>query len=142
LLVKTVIEELDEAECWRLIDGAEVGRIGFTGRYGQVVLPVNYKVHDGSLVFRTGEHSPLEEDLHTGIADADYKVAFEIDDIDTAERAGWSVLVQGAAHLVHDEAEQAKFRSTGVDPWAGGVREMFVRISPTRISGRRITHPR
>jgi hypothetical protein len=41
LLVKTVIEELDEAECWRLIGGAEVGRIGFTGRYGQVVLPVN-----------------------------------------------------------------------------------------------------
>ena len=142
MLVKTVIEELDEAECWHLIDGAEVGRIGFTGRYGTVVLPVNYQVHDGSLVFRTGEHSPMEEDLHTGIADADYKVAFEIDDIDVAGRAGWSVLVQGAAHLVRDEAEQAELKSIGVNPWAGGVRDIFVRISPMRISGRRITHPR
>jgi nitroimidazol reductase NimA-like FMN-containing flavoprotein (pyridoxamine 5'-phosphate oxidase superfamily) len=142
LVVKTVIEELDEAECWGLIGRAEVGRIGFTGRYGPVVLPVNYRVHDGSLVFRTGEHSPMEEDLHTGITDADYKVAFEIDDIDAAGHAGWSVLVQGAAHLVRDEEEQAELRSIGVDPWPGGVRESFVRISPTRVSGRRITHPK
>jgi len=29
-------------------------------------------------VFRTAEHGPLDEDLRTGIADAYYKVAFDL----------------------------------------------------------------
>jgi hypothetical protein len=33
---------------------------------------------DGTVVFRTREGSALSEDLRTGIADAEYKVAFEI----------------------------------------------------------------
>jgi hypothetical protein len=46
------------------------------------VLPVNYKLYNGAIVFRTAEHGPLDEDLRTGITDAEFKVAFEIDDID------------------------------------------------------------
>ncbi len=51
-------------------------------------------------MFRTAANSPLDEDLRTGIANADYKVAFEIDSIDLATRRGWSVLIQGPAHHV------------------------------------------
>ncbi len=101
------VEELTDAESLRLIEQAEIGRIGFTGRFGPVILPVNFKVLDGSVVFRTAAGSPLGEDLRTGIVDAEYKVAFEIDEIDKAERTGWSVLIQGGAHLVDDEDERA-----------------------------------
>ena len=100
---------------------------------------MNYKWHDGAIVFRTVRHSALDEDLQTGIAGGDYMVAFEIDDFDVPRREGWSVLVQGPAHHVDSEAERASAAQAGVEPWAGGVRELFIRIVPTRITGRRIT---
>jgi hypothetical protein len=40
-------------------------------------------------MFGTSRHSALDEDLQTGIPGGEYKVAFEIDEIDTAERIGW-----------------------------------------------------
>jgi nitroimidazol reductase NimA-like FMN-containing flavoprotein (pyridoxamine 5'-phosphate oxidase superfamily) len=133
-----VIEELDENECLTLIAPGGIGRIAYVGRFGPVVLPVNYELRDGAIVFRTAEHGPLDEDLRTGIADADYKVAFEIDEIDPPARQGWSVLVQGPAHHVTD-AERSAIRDAGVEPWAPGDRELFVRIVPSRITGRRIS---
>ncbi len=131
------IEKLDEAECLRLIAQGGIGRIAYNGRFGPAVLPVNYQWHDGAVVFRTAEHSALDEDLRTGIAGGEYKVAFEIDDIDMAGRQGWSVLIQGPAHHVAD-AERAAAVQAGVESWAGGERELFVRIVPSRITGRRI----
>jgi nitroimidazol reductase NimA-like FMN-containing flavoprotein (pyridoxamine 5'-phosphate oxidase superfamily) len=132
------VEELDEAECLRLISAGGVGRIAYTGRFGPVVLPVNYKLHEGAIVFRTAPGSPMDEDLRTGISDADYQVAFEIDEVDLAAREGWSVLVQGAAHHVESDAERASLTRAGVEPWPGGERELFLRIIPSRITGRRI----
>ena len=136
--MEPILEELTEAESLRLIEQAEIGRIGFSGRYGPAILPVNFKVLDGSVVFRTEADSPLGEDLRTGIAHAEYKVAFEIDEIDKIEKTGWSVLIQGAVHYVEDEEERAVVVKTGVQPWAGSGRDLYVRIKPTFISGRRI----
>lgn len=131
-------QALDEAECLRLISPAGVGRLAYNGRYGLTVLPVNYAVHEGTIVFRTAHDSPTDEDLRTGIADAEYKVAFEIDELNPALREGWSVLVQGSVHHVTSEDERASVLKAGVEPWAGGARELFLRIQPTRITGRRV----
>jgi nitroimidazol reductase NimA-like FMN-containing flavoprotein (pyridoxamine 5'-phosphate oxidase superfamily) len=132
-----VMEVLDENECLRLMGPGGIGRIAYVGRFGPAVLPVNYKLRGGAIVFRTAENGPLDEDLRTGIADADYQVAFEIDDIDLAAGRGWSVLVQGPAHHVQG-AELDVVRGTGVEPLAPGDRELFVRIFPSRITGRRV----
>lgn len=130
-----VIEQLGENQCLALIAPGGIGRIAYAGRFGPVVLPVNYRLRDGAVVFRTAEHSPLDEDLRTGITSADYQVAFEIDDIDPAGRRGWSVLIQGPAHhLTRDEAAGAGV----IESWAPGERELFVRITPTRVTGRRV----
>ena len=133
-----VIEELDEDTCLQLISQEGIGRIAYAGRFGLVVLPVNYTLHDGAVVFRTAEHGPLDEDLRTGIEGAEYKVAFEIDDIDLAERQGWSVLIQGPAHHVTGAERDAAVRA-GIQALAPGERELFVRIVPSRITGRRIS---
>ena len=137
---KVRIEELTEQECLTLIAGGGIGRIAYAGRYGQTVLPVNYELLDNTIVFRTGEDSPLEEDLQTGIRHAEFQVAFEIDEINVAEKDGWSVLIQGPAHHIDSDAERAAARQTGVQPWSGGAKEHSIRIVPTRITGRRI-HP-
>ena len=106
-ITERAVELLDEAACLRLIAAGGVGRIGYTSRFGPVVLPVNYRLHEGTIVFRTGLHSSMVEDLRTGIAEAEYKVAFEIDQIRPATQEGWSVLIQGSAHFVESEAEAA-----------------------------------
>jgi nitroimidazol reductase NimA-like FMN-containing flavoprotein (pyridoxamine 5'-phosphate oxidase superfamily) len=132
-----VIVELSEEECLNLISGGGIGRIAYASRSGPAVLPVNYALQDGAVVFRTAPNGPLDEDLRTGIAGADYKVAFEIDSIDLASRQGWSVLIQGPAHHVTGTEEEA-VRRAGVESWAPGDRELFVRIVPSRITGRRV----
>lgn len=133
-----VMEALDEAECMRLISPGGIGRIAYSGRFDLTVLPVNYKLHDGTIVFRTAQGGATGEDLRTGIANAEYKVAFEVDDFDKTAREGWSVLLQGPAHHVDSEAERASILAVGVEPWPGGEREHFIRITPTRVTGRRI----
>ncbi len=133
-----VLEELDEAECLRLIAPGGIGRIAFSGRYGLTVLPVNYRLFNGTIVFRTAQDSATDEDLRTGIAAAEYLVAFEIDQFDTAAREGWSVLIQGSAHHVESAAERASVEAAGVSPWADGGRELFLRVVPNRITGRRV----
>ncbi len=132
-----VIEELSEDECLELIAPGGIGRIAYVGRFGPAVLPVNYALHDGAIVFRTAEHGPLDQDLRTGITGADYHVAFEIDEIDVRARSGWSVLVQGPAHHV-TPAELDAAGGARVETWAPGDREMVVRIVPSRITGRRV----
>jgi nitroimidazol reductase NimA-like FMN-containing flavoprotein (pyridoxamine 5'-phosphate oxidase superfamily) len=133
-----MIENLDEAECLRLISPGGVGRIAFTGRYGPTVLPVNYQLHQGDIIFRTQHDSATDEDLRTGIQNASYRVAFEVDDFSAAAREGWSVLVQGGARHAESEEERASAHQAGVEPWAPGERDPFVRVVPSRITGRRI----
>lgn len=132
------IEELDETESLRLISQGVIGRIAYQSRFGPAVLPVNYKWYEGAVVFRTVRHSALDEDLQTGIVGGEYMVAFEIDDFDVTARQGWSVLIQGPAHHIESEAEREAAARSGVQPWAPGERELFLRIIPQRITGRRI----
>lgn len=138
VISEPVVEILDATQCLPLIAGGGVGRIGYTSRFGPTVLPVNYLLYEGTIVFRTGVRSSLEEDLRTGIADAEYSVAFEIDQMNPVMEEGWSVLVQGAAHFVDSDEELAPIARLGVRAWAGGAKDQFVRIIPSRITGRRI----
>jgi nitroimidazol reductase NimA-like FMN-containing flavoprotein (pyridoxamine 5'-phosphate oxidase superfamily) len=136
-----VIQDLDEAECLGLVAGQEVGRIAYNGRFGPMVLPVNYRLFEGSIVFRTAQGSTVDEDLTTGIADAEYLIAFEIDELYPDRKEGWTVLIHGSAHHVTDEDERSTLAQTGVTPWTGDARDLYMRIRPTHIGGRRITHP-
>lgn len=130
------LESLDEEECRELIAGGGVGRIGYRSRYGLVVVPVNYVVHDGDVVFRTTVGGSMDEDLRTGIAGAEYLVAFEIDRINERTREGWSVLIQGTAH--HAGADPGRATAADVRPWPGGHRDLYFRVVPTRITGRAV----
>jgi len=135
------VQELETAESLRLVAGQEIGRVAYNGRFGPMVLPVNYRLFEDSIVFRTAQGSTMDQDLTTGIADAEYLIAFEIDHLDPDRREGWTVLIHGSAHHVTDEDERASVAQAGVTPWVGGVRDLYMRIRPTHIAGRRITHP-
>jgi nitroimidazol reductase NimA-like FMN-containing flavoprotein (pyridoxamine 5'-phosphate oxidase superfamily) len=115
-----------------LLEPGGVGRVGFMSAEGIVILPVNYAVTAKTVVFRTAPDTLLAV-LGNG------PVSFQADRADEASHAGWSVLVQGHAHTVADEAAVRSLEhGTGLEPWASGARDVWVRIVPARISGRRI----
>ncbi|MFD1120737.1 pyridoxamine 5'-phosphate oxidase family protein, partial [Sphaerisporangium aureirubrum] len=114
-----------------------VGRVGFALADGPVVLPVNYVIHEGAVVFRTSFGGAMDDDLRTGAPGVEYKVAFEVDEVDPVGRTGWSVLLRGPVHHV-DAEERERLGVPDVESWAGGERELFVRITPQEVTGRRI----
>jgi nitroimidazol reductase NimA-like FMN-containing flavoprotein (pyridoxamine 5'-phosphate oxidase superfamily) len=122
--------------CDELLAASEVGRIAFLHAGAPAILPINFRYHEGRIVFRTAVGSKLYA------AGRGYPVAFEIDEWDAKRRTGWSVLVQGIASEVSDEAELAELFGLGLRPWADQVdRSNWVQIQPEDISGRRIpTH--
>lgn len=134
---RPVLETLDRDECLRLIAPGGIGRVAFNGSHGPTVLPVNYRVHNGAVIFRTAHGGPMDQDLRTGVEGVEIKIGFEVDRIDEDLWTGWSVLVQGPAHHVRpDRAEEV----AGVDvtPWAGGDRPLYIRVIPHQVTGRRI----
>jgi nitroimidazol reductase NimA-like FMN-containing flavoprotein (pyridoxamine 5'-phosphate oxidase superfamily) len=132
------VEQMDEAECLRLISGGGVGRIAYSGQFGLAVLPVSYKLLEGSIVVRTPLGSSTDEDLRTGIRGADFRVTFEIDQVGNDAQQGWFVVIQGPAHHVdaHDDRLHAWQRGSRSSDWRAP--EHFVRITPAVIVGRRL----
>ncbi|MFI6512275.1 pyridoxamine 5'-phosphate oxidase family protein [Streptosporangium sp. NPDC050855] len=136
--VPGALETLDRQECLRLIAPGGVGRVAFDDQGGPVILPVNYVLHEETVIFRTAVGGPFDAGLRTGVEGVEFKIAFEVDQLDAAASEGWSVLVRGGVHHVSDPEELAAAQATGVQPWAGGERTLYVRISANEITGRRV----
>lgn len=126
------IEVLSFLQCEELLERGTVGRVGMLVAGEPVILPVNYRYVRGSVVFRTalGEKSDA--------AAMERPMAFEIDDWDAARETGWSVLVKGTAHEVAGD-DRAVVAASTLRPWARAVeRDVWVRIVPNEITGRRL----
>ncbi|GHE14977.1 helix-turn-helix domain-containing protein [Streptomyces alanosinicus] len=125
--------EMALGECLVRLGSHGVGRLALPTAAGPVIVPVNYSVVDGAIVFRTGLGA-------TPSLAAGCQVAFEIDRIDDAFSQGWSVLVRGYARTVRDPAEQRHYTERSFStPWAGGTRDVWIRIDPEVVTGRRVT---
>jgi nitroimidazol reductase NimA-like FMN-containing flavoprotein (pyridoxamine 5'-phosphate oxidase superfamily) len=134
MLVDEGLELLTEEEALALLGCAEVGRIGLTIGAMPAIFPVNYRMIDGAIMFRTAPGSKLSAATQGTV------VAFEVDDHDREDRTGWSVLAVGRAEVLHDGQTALKAISARLAPYADGKRFSIVKIEPTFISGRRIVH--
>ena len=101
------------------------------------VLPVNFVVNDGAIVFRTVPGTKLDA------ATAGMVVAFEADHYgDETDRWGWSVLIRGVAEKIADPTELQAARTLPLESWAfDGSADRYVRIVPSIITGRRVIPP-
>ena len=122
--------------CLDLLATVPVGRVSFFADGEIVVLPVNHVVDGQDPIFCTTRGSKLSA------AEGQNLVAFEADDYDERTQSGWSVLVNGRAQGVYEDAEIERLSRLGVHPWVTAVeRPFWVRIRPTSISGRRTPGP-
>ena len=123
---KSHLRDIPRDECFELLKSRQVGRVGFVDPDGPVVLPVNYVIHDESVLIATSPANSLSRHA------VGRPVAFEVDEIDEFNESGWSLLVRGQASLVpKDELPEEQ-----PNPWVDGNRSLVFRISPSQISGR------
>ncbi len=125
--------ELTEQECRDLLSRHVVGRVALSTPGGPRIVPVNYALHDNSVVFRTAPYSEL------GTYGWDAELAFEVDQIDEERHSGWSVIALGRGSLIEDTDELSQIRGRmDPHPWAGGSRQLYMRLTWRTLTGRRI----
>jgi hypothetical protein len=124
--------DLSRAECLDLLAAKRVGRIAYPVDQGARILPVNYILADDGIIFRTVPDGEISRHALDSIC------AFEIDETDDLFESGWSVIVVGRLRLATEE-DFARMRYGKLpEPWVGGDRRMFVRLSGEDVSGRRV----
>jgi nitroimidazol reductase NimA-like FMN-containing flavoprotein (pyridoxamine 5'-phosphate oxidase superfamily) len=133
-----VLEPLDRAECLELIRDGGIGRVAFDDGEGPTVIPVNFAMDGDAVVFRTSLEGRLNQSLATALTGAAMRIAFEVDEIDTEQHSGWSVLLRGGGYPLPDH-ERPAFPT--VEPWPGGERPVYIRLDPQEVSGRRLRSP-
>ena len=126
---------MSRQRCIELLEASHVGRVAWQSSDGQQILPVSYAYHQGTVIFRTSPFGVLSELIHA------HDAAFEVDELDQNERLGWSIVVQGQAQAVEEPQNLVQFWTVdGVSPWAAGIRNLFIQITPRRITGRQLLH--
>ena len=126
-------EVLYEDQCWELLGQVEVGRLAIAVAGDVDIYPVNFVVDGRELVFRTAEGTKLLEVVLAG------RVAFEVDGYEPEHGRAWSVVVKGHAHDLDHFSELYQAQDLPLFPWNASPKERFVRIEPSRVTGRRFT---
>ncbi|WP_284977447.1 pyridoxamine 5'-phosphate oxidase family protein [Arthrobacter sp. fls2-241-R2A-200] len=130
---KPATEILETHQCWDLLRGVSVGRLAVVVDSEPDIFPVNYKVDHGTLVFRTGEGTKLHAALSEG------PVAMEADGVNAETGVAWSVVIKGNASAVKLTEEVLDTVGLLLFPWEAGQKDHFIRITPSKVTGRRFT---
>ena len=128
--------EIPRDDCLALLAASSVGRVAVSTPDGPHIIPVNYTVFDDTVVVRTSSYSLL------GTYARDAVVALEIDGHDPDARSGWSVVLRGRATIESDPRTIRSIRAATPDaPWAGGTRNLYLRLRTDQVSGRAVGDP-
>jgi nitroimidazol reductase NimA-like FMN-containing flavoprotein (pyridoxamine 5'-phosphate oxidase superfamily) len=124
-----VVTEMTAEENWHLLKNAQLGRLALSVRDDVDIFPINFAVSDGALYFRTSPGSKLAE------LTANPRVALEADRYDDETAA--SVIVKGIAERLELQSDIDSADALELRPWIPTLKYRWVRIVPTRITGRR-----
>jgi nitroimidazol reductase NimA-like FMN-containing flavoprotein (pyridoxamine 5'-phosphate oxidase superfamily) len=117
--------DLSSADCWALLATASVGRIALSIRALPMIVPVRYRVDDGSVAISLGRPGLPVATVHDAV------VAFAVDDIDQGSTTGWMVQMQGRARLATSLASSGSSDPAHID--------QVIRLAPATVTGHRFT---
>lgn len=130
---ETRLDELSLEECLDFLRAGSVGRIGVVVDDFPIIVPINYRlVETGGrprVIVRTQSGNVIER--------ASLNVAFQIDELDSLHKQGWSVLIRGT--LQHVDFGTTDFRECfDPHPWLTDERDSWLLLEPFEITGRRL----
>ena len=120
--------ELNDGQSWRLLEGTKHGRLVVSVAGEPDIFPVNYVSANGKLYLRTAPGNKLAQ-LTINSA-----VLLEADGILSDE--AWSVVLRGKARVLSNSAELAAVEELGLKSWVPTLKDFYVEIEPTSVSGR------
>lgn len=135
MAVTTWLFDIPAQECEDLLANASLGRLGVVLDGRPEIFPVNH-VYDrerGCVAFPTNEGSKLHGALNWPW------VAYEVDGIGASGEGAWSVMVVGRGEEITDPDEIARLSSGRHVLWRSGDSARWVRIVPSKVTGRRIS---
>jgi nitroimidazol reductase NimA-like FMN-containing flavoprotein (pyridoxamine 5'-phosphate oxidase superfamily) len=118
---------LDAAECWRLLEAQTIGRLATTTDQGPRIWPINFRVREESLIFRSAPGSKV---WNIG---RDDRVAFEVDGLESG--LYWSVVVLGTAQVIDKDEPGPRTEHDELHPVAPGPKPVLFRITPDSATG-------
>jgi nitroimidazol reductase NimA-like FMN-containing flavoprotein (pyridoxamine 5'-phosphate oxidase superfamily) len=128
-------DEIEPADCWRLLGSQAVGRLGVVVGHYPLVFPVNYALDETTIVFRSGSGTKLHSIQRSN-------VTFEVDSIDPVHHSGWSVMIKGVAQELsvdRNRSTVSRADAGGATPWGPRRTEPLHPHSRRRDNGQ--THP-
>jgi hypothetical protein len=126
-------EDLDEAECRRLLAASSIGRLGFTDGALPAIVPVPFAMHHGDVLVAARRGSSVVRAVRGAV------VAFEVGTVDPASRAGWSVTVVGPSRVVTDPDEVARLDGAGAGTRPPDRLRCYIAIRLGLLRGWRMT---
>jgi nitroimidazol reductase NimA-like FMN-containing flavoprotein (pyridoxamine 5'-phosphate oxidase superfamily) len=131
--VQAASPTLDRAACMTLLRACEVGRVVYTADAMPAIAPVNYVVDVDTIAIHTDSESRLSA---AGRHDV---VAFEVDEIDEATGAGWSVVVVGRTSEITSADELDGLVAASLRSWTSDGPGRYLRISCDIVTGQRLS---
>ena len=120
--------ELDDEQSWRLLEGTKHGRLVVSVGGEPDIFPVNYVTAHRKIYLRTAPGNKLAQ------LTINATVLFETDGILSEE--AWSVVLRGKARVLSNSAELAAVEELGLKTWVPTLKDFYVEIEPTSVSGR------
>lgn len=125
-------EQLDTAECWRLLGTRSHGRICFCVEDHVEVVLTSYVALVDTIYFRATAFGPVAR-----LAES-RDVTLQVDDMDGDRPASWSVTVTGPSHrVVEAPTLAALWTPVRPAPWDTAAEPIWMALSDDVVLGRR-----
>lgn len=120
--------ELADEQSWKLLEATRHGRLVVSVAGEPDIFPVNYLTSDRKIYLRTAPGNKLAQ------LTINSKVLLEMDGILSDE--AWSVVLRGTARVLTNSMELTAVEELGLESWVPTLKDFYVEIVPTSISGR------
>ncbi|MEE2523269.1 pyridoxamine 5'-phosphate oxidase family protein [Pseudarthrobacter sp. J64] len=120
--------ELNDEQSWQLLDATLHGRLVVSVAGEPDIFPVNFVTSNRKIYLRTAPGNKLAQ------LTINSTVLLEADGIFSDE--AWSVVVRGTARVLENSAELAAVEELGLKSWVPTLKDYYVEIEPTSVSGR------
>lgn len=120
--------ELADEQSWKLLEATRHGRLVVSVAGDPDIFPVNYLTSDRKIYLRTAPGNKLAQ------LTINSKVLLEMDGILSDE--AWSVVLRGTARVLTNSMELAAVEELGLESWVPTLKDFYVEVVPTSISGR------
>lgn len=120
--------ELDDEQSWKLLEATRHGRLVVSVAGEPDIFPVNYLVSGRKIYLRTAPGNKLAQ------LTINSRVLLETDGVLSDE--AWSVVLRGTARVLTNSTELAAVEELGLKSWVPTLKDFYVEIVPTSVSGR------